>query len=281
MAVWPARSAVTVLLCCCASCTWTDHRTTSGLKRELLERSKSGLALVEFRQQDLLILSFDGQSRTVHRSCCPSAQGLTVRGDRIAFQDLSETLHLNPLVDPYQMLELMRVGAPVVETDAKGVVVARSLTRFVPSSAVFLAADREHFAIMGPPVDHRDWGEGLYVGAFHESSARKLVGLKYARDYPIVADYPTVDWSPHSDTLLFSNQGTVMEVDVATGRSRKLVDGGAARWSPDGKYILVPEGDGGYFLGASLWVYRVSDGAWVYLDVGTFRTEWHWMETGA
>src|SRR5215472_13348895 len=135
------------------------------------------------------------------------------------------------------MLQLMRAGAPVLEVDAKGFVVARSVTRFVPSWQVFLAGDGEHFAITGPPADHRDWGEGIYLGGFHDSGARKLVGFKYSRDYPSIADYPTADWSPHSDKLLFSNLGTVMEVEVATGRTRKLADGGAAQWSPEGDWI--------------------------------------------
>jgi hypothetical protein len=108
-----------------------------------------------------------------------------------------------------------------------------------------------------------------------------------------------VDWSQSGQTLLLSHQGTISVLDlsgtsrkIADGSSalwspsgewisyvtpqsehailnvatgvRTLIDGGnqsgsPLEWSPDGKYLLVPEG-GDWF--GHLWVYRVADRAW-------------------
>ncbi|HEV8039241.1 MAG TPA: hypothetical protein VGP62_10295 [Bryobacteraceae bacterium] len=215
-----------------------------------------------------------------------------------------------------------RYGGPVIEMDTSGAVVSRSIAHFRPAP-VSLAPDGEHFAILSPPLDHPDWPGGFYIGGFHDSITRNLVSLKYPDRYDSFAKLPIADWSPRGDTLLFSHLGTISLVDVQTGRSRKLADGGAAmwspsgdwisyvtvksevtllnpstgeskridpgkqmqwlpKWSPDGKYLLVPEGEGSHVVYGCLWVYRVSDGAWAPLpDFNPFMQEWYWIELQA
>ncbi len=244
----------------------------------------------------------------------------TVWRSRIVMVDLTSAPVVDPLRDPHGALAASpQYGGPVTEADTRGTVVARSIAHFRPAT-VSPAPDGEHFAIMSPPLDHPDWPGGLYIGGFHEKSARNLLSIKYAGQYDTFAKLPTADWSPHGDTLLFSHLGTVSEVRVDTGQLRKLADGGAAmwspsgdwisfvtpssevallnpstgesksidpgrkmlsppKWSPDGKYLLVPEGDGSYVVGGCLWIYRISDGAWVPLpDFGAWLTEWYWIE---
>jgi hypothetical protein len=231
-----------------------------------------------------------------------------------------------PVIDPLRnpssaVASASQYGGPVTEIDIHGAAVARSLVYYRPA-AVSLAPDGERFAIMSPPIDPPDLAGGLYLGGFHERTARRLLSVKYADRYDSFAKVPTVDWSPRSDRLLFSHLGSISEVRVDTGSSRKLADGGAAmwspsgdwisfvtpdselalvnlrtgeskridpgrkmlsapKWSPDGKYILVPEGYGSHVIGGCLWIYRVADGAWVPLpDLASWPTEWYWIEKG-
>ncbi len=318
-----AVGALVLAACALSACAWMDHRTDSSLQRELIERSKQGLALMMFpgNTPDVVVAFFDGKFTTLHPNCCAPVWYATAWRNRIVMVDVPSVPTVPDTIrDPAgASAAFAEYWGPLIEMDTAGRMVARSVARFRPAP-LSLAPDGERFAIMSPPQGREDLPPGLYVGGFHENTARGLVTTNQARYYGSFADQPSSDWSPRGDVLLFSHLGTVSLIDVDTGISRKLVDGGAAawsplgdwisyvtpksevallnpstggskmidpgrkmhfapKWSPDGKYLLIPEGDGGYVVGGCLWVYRVSDGAWVPLThLGTFRTEWLWIQ---
>ena len=193
-------------------------------------------------------------------------------------------------------------GGPVVEMDAQGTVLVRSIVRFNPT-IVSLSPDGEHFALVGKPLAGSDVRVGVYIGGFHEKEARRLIEVVFADRYEGIEKEPSLDWSPDGLRLLFSHVGTVSLLDVRTGRSTKVAEGGAGRWSPtgdwisfitlnseppllnlsgryirlidpgkqirspiewspDGKYLLIAEQQGSHVYEGCLWVYRISEGAW-------------------
>ena len=48
-----------------------------------------------------------------------------------------------------------------------------------------------------------------------------------------------LEWSPSSEELLFSEEGRVMILEVASGKRRTVVEGTCASWHPSGKEILL------------------------------------------
>jgi hypothetical protein len=306
-----------------------DHSTSASLQRELAERSDRGLALATFvpAKPDLVIRFFNGPTRTLRPTCCPPTGFHTVWRNRIAMVDLTSAPVLNPLKDPSgTVAALPRYGGPVVEIDTRGAVIARSRLLFRPGP-VSLAPDGEHFAIISAPLGPYDRRAGAYIAGFHDDDARNLnVTFAGSRDSPSdrhgSAEQTSTDWSPQGGRLLLSYLGAVSLVDVRTGQSKKLVEGGGAmwspsgdwisymtpksevallnpstgvsklidpgkemlwppKWSPDGKYLLVPEGRGSHVVDGCLWVYRISDGAWAPVpDSGALLAEWYWIEMG-
>ena len=307
-----------------ASCSWMDHRKSSDLERELVERSKQGLALASWptpSERDLVIGRFNGEFGSLHPNCCPPATFHTIWRSLIVTVDLTSAPALDPLKDPPGVVKaISRYGGPLTEVNTRGEVVARSIPYFRPAP-MSVAPDGEHFAILSAPLDHPEWPAGVYIGAFHETSVRNLMNLHFKDRYDSFTKAPLVDWSPQSDFLLVSHLGQVYMIDTATGRSRIVTGGGAAMWSPvggwisyvmlsgeiallnlttgqskridpgrqmvstpkwsaDGRYLLIPEGDGGYVIGGCLWVYRISDASWLPLSgfAVSWPSEWYWIQ---
>ncbi len=50
-------------------------------------------------------------------------------------------------------------------------------------------------------------------------------------------------------------------------------------WSPDGRYLLIYEGQGSHVPYGCIWVYRVSDGAFVPIpNYGVGGPRPHWIQ---
>jgi len=148
-----------------------------------------------------------------------------------------------PTIDPLKdavgsLAEIPFYGGQVVEMDSQGSIVNRSIVRFHPA-IVSPSTDGEHFAILGAPLGPGDWATatGVYVAGFHGREIRKLISAEPGAPFSAIESESSLDWSPDGNALLFSQLGTVSLIDVQTGRSRKIVDGGAARWAPDGVSI--------------------------------------------
>jgi len=235
--IWPALLPV---LCAFSSCAWPDHPTSASLQRELAERSQQGLALATFtpaQHSYLEIDYFTGRRDVLQPACCPPTEGRTISRNRIVTVDMTAAPALDPIRDPAGFVaSLPAYGGPVVAMDDRGVVVSRSIAHFRPA-IVSLSPDLEHFALTGTPLDHPNWPPGVNIGAFHEKEPRNLIRVQWPARYDRPEMAPSLDWSPDGKTLLFSHQGTILLIDVATGNSKKLAEGAGAIWSPSGDYI--------------------------------------------
>jgi len=210
-----------------------------------------------------------------------------------------DELMLHPLANPEKWLQL---GGPVVLLTADGSLIARSLVE-VNISAELLAAspDGLSFAFIGRPKD-AFVQKGVYVSAFVDRQARRLMDFADSTD-PNAQDRWSLDWSPDGRNLLLSENGRILLVDVSNGDSKEIARGGSARWSPtgdwisysnlqhqatlqntvtgearvidrhyvvrpidwspDGRYLSLPEINGCLSIYGCVWIYRVSDGAFL------------------
>src|ERR1700736_6312706 len=155
MRVWPL-----LLLISASACDPPPH---AGLKRELLEKSKHGLALGRITSQtepSLEVRFVDGRREYRHLECCPQVMGEMISSGRIAVVDPDLTVDTGGMVLP--------IGGRVVVMDLEGRVIMRSGVQII-SSTVALAPDGKRFAFVGKPaVDFPSTIEssGVYVGAF-------------------------------------------------------------------------------------------------------------------
>jgi WD40 repeat protein len=91
-------------------------------------------------------------------------------------------------------------------------------------------------------------------------------------------------WSPSGKWISYitANFDPAL-LNVSTGES-KLIDphkhtGSPLEWSPDGAYLLIPESEGSHVPYGCLWVYRVSDGAFVPIpNYGIAGPAPHWIQ---
>jgi WD40 repeat protein len=232
-----------VLAICGAStaCVWLDHRTSTALEHELVEASKHGLALARFLatgSSSVELRFFDGRTEILPISCCPPAPGRNIARNRIVMLDMTNAPHLNPLADPDFLGTLQKYGGNVVAIDTRGKVVARS-ELWIRPCLVSLSPDGTLFAFVGVPSGHPAEDEGIYIAKFKGMNARRLMSLTSSTlpDDEDKTMRTTLDWSPDGQRLLFSCNRAVLLVDVQTGQSRKLMEGGLAQWSPLGEWI--------------------------------------------
>jgi hypothetical protein len=207
--------------------------------------------------------------------------------------------------------------------DPRAGIVAVSELKLGPF-VVSMAPDQQRFAFAGIPDSEENPRFGIYVAAFHEKKASKLIGLPFPRSQEPydVSTAIMLDWSPDSRMILVSDSRVVSAVSLESGLMRKLADGGGAQWSPssdwlsyvtleyeaallnvktgekrlidknhktrrqmewspDGKYLLIAEGEGTHVPYGCLWVYRVSDGAFVPIPYyGMGKPLPHWIQLG-
>jgi dipeptidyl aminopeptidase/acylaminoacyl peptidase len=307
-----------------SSCTWLDHTTNAALQRELIERSRQGLALAHYQTQPALeiqLLFFDGSRKYQKVTCCSRAESPTISRNRLVVVDMTSSPSPNPLRDsvPDLLKGLRSYGGQVVVMDARHIVLARSEIRIWPDE-VSLSPDERLFAFVSVLQGGQQGDLGLYVAGFGKEDVRRLMSVARPTHHEGFQAQTTVDWSPDGKSLLFGNEGAVLLVDSHTGRTRKIADGSAAlwspsgdwisyitadwdpallnvtsgesrridpgkrtrsplEWSPDGKYLLILEGEGSHVPYGCLWVYRISDGAFVPIpNYGKGGPRAHWIQ---
>jgi hypothetical protein len=222
--------------------TWLDHPTSTSLQRELIDKSRKGLALAKFEGHEFspAVRYFDGQIKSLKLACCSRTEGITLSHGRFVMVDMTSSPFVHPLVDPEQhVASLPKQGGQVVVIDTNGSLVLRS-DLWINSGIVALSPDRDLFAFVGRVRGHPPEDVGVYIAGFHDSEARKLMNLTLALPYDHGIDvsvWTTLDWSPRGEALLLSYRGSIYNLDIATARSRKIADGGVAKWSPSGDSI--------------------------------------------
>jgi dipeptidyl aminopeptidase/acylaminoacyl peptidase len=99
-----------------------------------------------------------------------------------------------------------------------------------------------------------------------------------------IADGSAPLWSPSGDWISFiTPDREAALLNVSSGESRRIdagrKTGTPIEWSPDGEYLLILEGEGSHVPFGCLWVYRVSDGAFVPIpNYGTGGPRAKWIQ---
>ena len=83
---------------------------------------------------------------------------------------------------------------------------------------------------------------------------------------PKIADGGSARWSPSGDQISFVGPKLeAMLLNLSTGKIAAIDPGfeidSTMEWSPDGSYLLIPEGEGTHVPYGCHWVYRISDKA--------------------
>jgi hypothetical protein len=101
-----------------------------------------------------------------------------------------------------------------------------------------------------------------------------------------VADGGLARWSPSGEWISYVNtKREAALINVATGKSTTIDPGRGTgseiKWSPDSRYLLIGEGEGSHVPYGCLWIYRVSDGAWVPIPgYGIASPHPEWIQLG-
>jgi hypothetical protein len=223
-------------------CPLHGQAPSATLNKELSEKSKKGLALAAFDLTDGLSLRFrflDGRQQNLALGCCTRIASGNISRNRLIFADLSTAPAFDGkrLTEPsYNLAWLLSYGGPLVVLNAKGEILKRSIARFNAFS-VALSFDESHFAFVGTPLGKLAADTGVYIGDFKDPGLRMLMRVPDQGSVNSAMTRDLIDWSPDGAHLLFSNNGIIWLVDVLTGRLRKLVAGGGARWSPASDWI--------------------------------------------
>src|SRR5258708_27253468 len=82
--------------------TWLDHPTSTSLQRELIDKSRKGLALAKFEghESSPVVRYFDGQIKPLKLACCNRTGGITLSHGQFVMVDMTSSPFVNPLVDP-------------------------------------------------------------------------------------------------------------------------------------------------------------------------------------
>jgi Tol biopolymer transport system component len=134
-----------------------------------------------------------------------------------------------------------------------------------------------------PPQISVDWSPDGESVLFSYEGAVLLVDAQTGQTRKI-ADGGAALWSPTGEWISYvTSQSEPALLNVATGESKVInpgkPTGSVLEWSPDGKYLLIPEGEGSHVPYGCLWVYRVSDGAFVpILRYGMTNSTPHWIQ---
>src|SRR5260370_10886256 len=111
--------------------TWLDHPTSGAFRRELIERSKEGLALgtVLKNEPGIQLRFFGGQERRQPLGCCVYNESALISRNRIVVVDMSSAPRPESLEN--RDLDNLRaaltgLGGQVVVMDASGIVLAPS-----------------------------------------------------------------------------------------------------------------------------------------------------------
>ena len=308
--------------CSLSSC---DHPTNAAARRELVEVAGSRIALGQIyvqgdAQPTLRLKFFDGREETRPLTCCANSAGSTISQNRIVLVDIS----LRMTQSPWEMMRTTQNGGQVAVLDLDGKVIGRSKVR-ISSGLVALSPDGRRFAFGGTPGGFPLKAQGVYIASFDSTECRRVfpvVDQPPGEPHTLGRDY-SLQWSPDGGALLYSYRGKVVLIDLRTGQTRSLVDGGGAarlsprgdrlayitpntrvalldltsgqshlidpdrgtnmrpvEWSPDGRYVTFVETEGSHVPYGCLWVYRVSDGAFVAIPDWGIGPSVHWVALG-
>jgi hypothetical protein len=319
------RSPVaTIWICALTSCTFLDHPTSSNLQKDLVERSKHGLALARrlVPGPQIEVRFFDGRKELIHPNCCPNTEYIDISRNHVVTVDMASTPLREPWRDPAGFVRsLPAYGGSVVAMDMRGRIVARSAAEFWLADVSLSPAEDEFALISTPRGPLNPANPGLYIVRFDNSQPRKIASMAPVSTQVPYSTWSMVDWSPAGDSIVLSHQDVISVFDLRTGRSHKVADGRAAlwstssewisyitlewehallnvatgksepidpgkkggtplEWSPDGKYLLVPEGSGSHVPFGCLWVYRLADHAWAPIpdNYGMAGPRPHWVQ---
>jgi hypothetical protein len=230
-------SPIAFALCAAScSCTWLDHTAGVEIERDVSEQGWA-IARVLYADQGrrLELRYFSGRTKAVSLPCCTRAELEAVTRGRIALVDLTGT------PDPSSP-ELRRdprqsgFGGPVVVMDTEGTVIERSEVS-VHADLLSLSPDGKSFAYVGVRPGHPADKFGVYVAEFRGQEARRLTEAEAPPRDQLRRPW-SLDWSPDGRDLLFASADeSIQIIDVQSGASQGIAEGGVARWSSAGGWI--------------------------------------------
>jgi WD40 repeat protein len=264
---------------------------------------------------------FDGRSRRLFPNCCRGARALSVSRNRLlVLDDLPSPLILNPERDPTGSAGSPLINRPVVMFDVNGHVITQSKARLWPLS-VSLSPGQERVALIslirGSDVaglyliDLRDEQERKLLSLHNTTyanggfSADSMVDWSPSGDFLLLSHQGTISeidartgqsrmiasgssalWSPSREWISYRTLDWRPALLKIGNLQTKLLDpwrkgASTLEWSPDGRYLLVPEVDpeeAPEFNHDALWVYRISDGVWERFPYDVRFYSWHWLQ---
>jgi hypothetical protein len=305
------------VLCACTS---FDHRASSDVENEL-SRKDWAIARVRYAEQgrDLVLQFFDGRTEAVSVPCCARAEHEMVTRDRIMLVDL--TTAPDPSSPTFERdLRRSGFGGPVVVMDKKGTVIERSEIS-VHAGLLALSPDEKSFAYLGVRLAHPRDVPGVYVAQFRGQEGQRLLttdalpqdgalvrtSLDWSPDgrkllfasvegirlidvqtgaVQKVADGGAARWSPSGEWITYlTPRSEAMLFNLTTGEAKAIDPNrqvvAPVEWSPDGKYLLIREGEGSNVPYGCYWAYRISDSSWLPLQdlgVGGLLPNWVKLE---
>jgi dipeptidyl aminopeptidase/acylaminoacyl peptidase len=128
-----------------------------------------------------------------------------------------------------------------------------------------------------------DWSPDGKSLVFNDEGAVLLVDQQTGR-WRKIADGSAPLWSPSGDWISYiTPDREAALLNVSSGESKRINPGKKTstplEWSPDSKYLLILEGEGSHVPYGCLWVYRISDGAFVPIpNYGVGGPRAHWIQ---
>ena len=108
-----------------------------------------------------------------------------------------------------------------------------TLVRRDAAEGVYAPDGRTLAYLDAPRVEDNDgWNSSLWLADTDGSDPRLLVD----------GDFHSIRWSPDGTKIAFSGGGEILVVDVATGESSNVAEGGIADWLDDDTLVVSPAG---------------------------------------
>lgn len=131
-----------------------------------------------------------------------------------------------------------------------------------------------------------DWSPDSQTVLLSNEQAVFLIEAQSGASRKLV-DGGGAQWSPFSDWISYVTvKREAALLNIRTGETR-LIDKGhevlrPLAWSPDGRYLLIAEGAGSHVPYGCLWIYRVSDEAFMPIpEYGMAGPRPNWIRIGS